>query len=207
MNVLPKVKSAKILDIGSGAGHFLKFIDEYGYENYIGVDVSREQIDFCRKNVTKKALLIKDLSTYLQNNKNTFDFILMNDVIEHLEKEEIIDTLLLVFDALKRNSSVLIKTENLKNRWGSAVRYMDFTHTVGFTEESIRQVLLISGFKKINIRTEIHPAHDIKSIMRLLLKFFFEFFYRLEYIASFGSFHPNLSNMLIVEAKKVRKHP
>ena len=126
----------------------------------------------------------------------------MNDVIEHIEKEEIIDTLSLVLASLKKNGAVVIRTVNLKNRWGMAVRYIDITHTIGFTEESIKQVMLIAGFRNVSLVSEIHPVYDIKSFIRVFLKRLFEFVYRLEYIASFGAFNPMLSNMLIAVGKK-----
>jgi len=202
LKFLPVNKTARILDIGSGLGHFLAYAKSNNYKNFLGVDISKEQIDHCRKNITKKVQLINNLNSFLKENKNSFDFILMNDVIEHVQKEEIIETLSLVLTSLKKDGKVLIRTVNLKNRWGMAVRYMDFTHTVGFTEESIRQVMLIAGFKNVSLASEIHPTYDLKSFIRISLKRLFEFIYRLEYIASFGAFNPMLSNMLIAVGTK-----
>ena len=202
LKFLPVDKTARILDIGCGIGHFLAYVKSNNYNNFLGVDISKEQIDHCKKNVTKKVQLINNLNAFLKENKNLFGFILMNDVIEHVQKEEIIETLSLVLASLKKDGKVLIRTVNLKNRWGMAVRYMDFTHTTGFTEESIRQVMLTAGFKNISLVPEIHPVYDIKSFIRVFLKRIFEFIYRLEYIASFGAFNPMLSNMLIAVGTK-----
>lgn len=200
---LPKDKNAHILDIGCGAGYFLQYLEFKGYTDYIGVDVSKEQIDFCKsKHLKGKVILISDLIKYLRANKNKFDFILMNDVIEHLQKEKIIDVLSYVHDSLVNDGVIVIKTANLKNRWGSSVRFMDFTHTTGFTEESLAQVLYLSGFRNQKQMTEIHPIYDVKSFVRVGLKSLLEIWYRLEYLASFGDFRVNLSNMLIVSANK-----
>lgn len=198
LKFLPVDRTARILDIGCGLGHFLAYVNSNNYKNFLGVDVSEEQIDHCKKHVTKNVQLINNLNTFLKKNKNSFDFILMNDVVEHIGKEELIDTLSLILASLKKNGIVIIRTVNLKNRWGMAVRYMDFTHTTGFTEESIKQVMSLSGFKNISLESEIHPIHDIKSFIRISLKRLFEFVYRIEYLASFGVFNPMLSNMLIV---------
>lgn len=202
LKFLPLNKTARILDIGCGLGHFLAYVKSNNYNNFLGVDISKEQIDHCRKHITKNAQLINNLSAFLKENKDSFDFILMNDVVEHIEKEEIINTLSLILESLKKNGVVIIRTVNLKNRWGTAVRYMDFTHTTGFTEESIRQVMLTAGFKNVSLVSEVHPAYDIKSFIRVFLKRLFEFVYRLEYIASFGAFNPMLSNMLIAVGRK-----
>ncbi|MDO8659803.1 MAG: class I SAM-dependent methyltransferase [Candidatus Parcubacteria bacterium] len=197
LKFLPASKTARILDIGCGLGHFLAYVKSNNYSDFLGVDIGKEQIDHCIKHVTKKVKLITNLNAFLKENRDSFDFILMNDVIEHIEKEEVIDTLSLVLASLKKDGMVVIRTVNLKNRWGMAVRYMDFTHTAGFTEESIRQVMLTAGFRNILLVSETHPIYDIKSFIRISLKRLFEFVYRLEYIASFGAFNPMLSNMLI----------
>ena len=202
LKFLPLNKTARILDIGSGLGHFLAYVISNNYNNFLGVDISKEQIDHCRKHVTKKVQLIDSISAFLKENKNSFDFILMNDVIEHIERDKILDTLSLILASLNKNGVVVIRTVNLKNRWGMAVRYMDFTHTTGFTQESIRQVMLTAGFKNILLVSEIHPIHNIKSFIRISMKKLFEFVYRLEYIASFGALNPMLSNMLIAVGKK-----
>lgn len=194
---LPSSSSAKILDIGCGSGHFLAYLKNKNYKNFFGVDISSEQVEYCKKYITKNVETISNIDTYLKANKNSFDFILMNDVIEHLEKGNIVGTLSLILASLKKDGKVLIRTVNLKNRWGTAVRYMDFTHTTGFTQESLRQVLLMAGFEHVLLREEIHPVHDIKSFVRVVLKKLFEYIYHLEYIASFGAFNPMLSNMLI----------
>jgi len=202
LQFLPVNKTARILDIGCGLGHFLEYMKSNDYNNFLGVDIAKEQIDHCRKHVTRSVQLINNLNAFLKENKNSFDFILMNDVIEHVQKEEIIETLSLVLASLKKDGKVLIRTVNLKNRWGMAVRYMDFTHTTGFTEESIKQAMLTAGFKNVSLVSEIHPIYDIKSFVRIFLKRLFEFIYRLEYIASFGAFNPMLSNMLIAVGTK-----
>lgn len=199
---LPNKKQMRILDIGCGTGDFLLYVQSKNYKNFLGVDISKEQVDFCKKHITPKVQLIESLVSFLKEKKKSFDFILMNDIIEHIEKEEIIDTLSLILASLKPNGVVVIRTVNLKNRWGMAVRYMDFTHTAGFTEESLKQVMQVAGFTNVLLVEEKHPIHDIKSLIRINLKNLFEFFYRLEYIASFGAFHPMLSNMLIAVGKK-----
>lgn len=202
LQYLPKEKHSSVLDIGSGTGDFLAYLRKHNYKNFLGVDISKEQVDFCKKNITKNVQLITSLNTFLKEHKNSFHFILMNDIIEHIEKEEIIDTLSLILASLKSNGVVVIRTVNLKNRWGMAVRYMDFTHTAGFTEESLKQVMQVAGFANVLLVEEKHPIHDLKSFVRICLKNIFEFFYRLEYIASFGAFHPMISNMLIAVGKK-----
>lgn len=200
---LPINKQAKIIDIGCGAGYFLQYLEKKGYLNYLGIDVSREQIDFCKKKHLKgKVQLISDLDKFLITKNEEYDLVMINDVIEHLPKEKIIDILRLIRKTLKNHGLLIVKTANMKNRWGAAVRFMDITHTVGFTEESLFQTLYLSGFKNVRIINEIHPIHDIKSFFRVLLKHLFESVYKIEYLISFGTVKVNVSNMLIAIAGK-----
>lgn len=54
--------------------------------------------------------------------------------------------------ALKSNGRVIIKTCNLSNPiTGASGRYFDMTHELGFTEISMRQVLLAVPFDKVKI--------------------------------------------------------
>jgi 2-polyprenyl-3-methyl-5-hydroxy-6-metoxy-1,4-benzoquinol methylase len=43
---LPKNKDARILDFGCGIGHFLYFLNKMGYSNFVGIDISPQQVAF-----------------------------------------------------------------------------------------------------------------------------------------------------------------
>lgn len=172
---LPKNKNAKILDIGCGMGQFLWYLKKKNYQNFLGVDISKECVDFCSRKVTKKVRLINDLKKFLANNKNAFDLIIMNDVLEHFPKKEIIPILEKVYTALKKDGVLFIKTPNAASLTAITLRYQDFTHEIAFTEDSLRQILKIAGFQEIRIfgpresnflKTKIHHAL-VKFIFRL----------------------------------------
>lgn len=48
-SLLPMDKEAKILDVGCGIGHFLNFLKEEGYGNTLGIDISKECVNFVNK--------------------------------------------------------------------------------------------------------------------------------------------------------------
>ncbi len=147
---LPADKNAKIVDLGCGMGHFLNFLVKEKYCNYTGIDASEENIDFCRKNNFNAVL--GDIFEFLKDTKETYDVIVLNDIIEHLEKSEIILLLQLIFKALHHDGCLIIKTPNASNPiMASSSRYYDFTHELIFTEESMSQVLRITGFSRISV--------------------------------------------------------
>lgn len=151
LKYLPKDQKAKIVDLGCGMGHFLYFLKRNGYENYFGVDVSRECVDFCykKKLAPKNRLLCDDVVSFFQKGKDNFDVVMMNDIVEHIPKDKIAPLLGLIKKSLSNNGRLIIKTINCANPiTGPSSRYLDFTHTTGFTEESLSQVLNMAGFKK-----------------------------------------------------------
>lgn len=147
---LPSDKRSRILDIGCGMGHFLYFLQQEGYENAIGIDLSEENVNFCK---AKGINIIKaDAFEFLKKNNEYFECIVMNDVLEHFKKEEIIEILTLIKNNLHREGTFICKTINSSNPLtGSIGRYIDFTHEVGFTEDSLNQVLKIAKFKQVEI--------------------------------------------------------
>ncbi|ACV63605.1 Methyltransferase type 11 [Desulfofarcimen acetoxidans DSM 771] len=145
----PSNKGAKLLDIGVGRGEMLSCMRNWGYENYIGVDISPSTIRFC-KSLDLNCILVDDSTAWLNENKNEFDLITLLDVLEHIKKEHTIEFLKAIKASLKNNGTLIIQVPNLQAPDGQLHRYNDFTHEVGFIEHSLQQVLITAGFKNIN---------------------------------------------------------
>jgi len=180
---LPVDRNAKIVDLGCGMGHFLNFLVKEGYNNYIGIDVSKENIEFCKKN--KFNVVLGDIFEFLKDKEDTYDVIIMNDIIEHLEKSEIILLLQLIFNALHHDGRLIIKAPNAANPiMASSSRYADFTHELLFTEESMSQVLRISGFSQIFIYPQdlyvlhYNPVNYLAKLFNFLLTGTFRILFR-----------------------------
>lgn len=164
--LIPEDKNLKILDIGCGLGEFLYWLKNNGYKNFRGVDVSQEMLDLCKKNVTDKVEKINTIKEYLLDKNAGYDLIVLNDVIEHLPKNEIIDDLEIIKAALKKNGQVIIKTNNLAAITGARMRYSDFTHEIGLTEYSLRQILQVAGFKQIEVKPFAMPLVSLTRYLR-----------------------------------------
>jgi len=178
--LLPENKNARILDLGCGTGHFLYFLDKKGYKNYYGVDLSEEEINFCKENVTKNVEAMDGFDFLKKNRK--FDLIVLNDVLEHIKKESLFEFLKLIHNSLEKGGRLLIKVPNMANPFALQSRYADITHDIGFTELSLREALITAGFKNIIIRGSSYPiysyktfitkiiARGVKAIIKFLLK-------------------------------------
>ena len=162
---LPVKKSAKIVDVACGAGHFLYFLKKEGYTNVRGIDLSKDQLDIARKmGITE--VEEKDLFEYLSKCLNEYEMIFANNIIEHLKKDEVFRFLDILYQALKPGGKVFIITDNAHSLFGSAVPYFDFTHEESFTFTSLTQVLRVCGFENIEIYGEGPAIYDFKSLIR-----------------------------------------
>lgn len=148
--ILPIDKDARILDIGSGTGHFLYYLKKKEYGNFLGIDISPQQVDYCKKNITEK-VEIADCFEYLKEKKDTFDFVSAHDMLEHVQKDRVIPLLKDIFSALKKGGIFAARVPNMDNPLSLSSRYGDFTHEVGYTYKSLLQVLRSAGFDEIKV--------------------------------------------------------
>lgn len=142
-------KKAKILDIGCGAGHFLYFLKSRGYDDISAIDISESQVEYCKDKIDNRVICV-DAFEHLKKYRDTYDVLVLNDVLEHIPKDRLKDFVALLNSSLKIGGMVLVTTPNLGNPFSVACRYCDITHTLGLTEKSFRQLFLCAGFAEAN---------------------------------------------------------
>ncbi len=151
-SVLPSMKNAKILDIGCGYGQMLSALKQMGYANLTGMDLSDEAVSFCRANSLDviKVDSIEQFCLNLKERAKGYDFLIMSHVLEHIEKQYIIETLQLIKKHLMNpGSSLLILVPNAQSNTGCYWAYEDFTHETLFTAGSLCFVLKSAGFENV----------------------------------------------------------
>jgi 2-polyprenyl-3-methyl-5-hydroxy-6-metoxy-1,4-benzoquinol methylase len=161
--LLPADPHAAMLDIGCGAGHLLTWLQRAGYDNALGVDVSEGAVAHCHASGLPNVERITDLTSFLAAKKQRFDLITMNDVVEHIAKPDTVATLAAARAALAQSGKLVVKTLNMGNVGALYLRYADFTHEVGFTETSLRQVLLAAGFANVRLVPYRVPARTLRT--------------------------------------------
>lgn len=146
---LPVNREANILDIGCGLGTFLHELANRGYTGLTGIDISDEAISVClRKGLSVEK--IDSLDDYCQGSGKRFDFIMMSHVLEHLEKEKIIETLALIrVKLLAPEGQLVLMVPNAQSNTGCYWAYEDFTHKTLFTTGSLSFVLRAAGFGSV----------------------------------------------------------
>ena len=168
LKYMPKDKANIILELGCGMGEFFYFCKKEGYNNYQGIDASAENIAYIKKYMGKESnVSVNDILDFLKNNNRGYDAIVLNDVIEHFTKKEIFELLDSVYACLNKNGVFLVKTPNMANPFVAAAgRYIDFTHEIGFTEYSMKQILLTTGYRDVKIiGTDIYVLNPCISII------------------------------------------
>lgn len=198
---LPDKKQADILDIGCGNGGFIYWLQELGYKNSSGIDISIEQINLGRKlgitNITQANLI-----EFLQDKKQVYDLIFARDILEHFRKEEVMEVLELVSKALNKDGKVIIKTPNAESPFAGRYMYGDFTHEIAFTQNSLAQVLRAVGFEKIKSYPQGPVIHGFKSALRYFLWKIIETFLRIYLLVETGNAQAVLTQNLICVAQK-----
>jgi len=166
---LPVRKDAAIADLGCGNGNLLYFFKQRGYTCVSGVDISPEQVQIARQ--VNPDVIAVNVIDFLENHTETFDLITGLDIIEHLQKDEILRFLDGCLAALKPNGRVILQTPNAESPWSNSIRYGDFTHEVCFSPCSLGSLLRLCGFDRIEAREEgaIAWGYSFVSSVRYLL--------------------------------------
>ena len=173
---LPSKVNSRILDIGCGHGQMLNALKVKGYNNIFGIDISEESIAHCI-NLKLDVKKIDDIKNFTVDNEiEKFDFIIMTHVLEHLEKNTVIETLIHIKNNLLiNNGQFLLAVPNAQALTGTYWAYEDFTHNNLFTAGSLSYVLRSAGFKNIiflDIDGLLNSKGIKKQIKKLLLNAF-----------------------------------
>lgn len=171
----PISKDVKVLDIGIGRGEMLSCYENWGYKNYLGIDISPSTVRFC-KTLGLNCQLVEDSGKYLQENKNTYSLITLIDVLEHIPRELVVGFLEDIKKSLTDDGVFIIQVPNLQAPDGQLHMYNDITHVVGYIEHSLAQVLITAGFKKFHFQgfEEIVSIRGKALIQKILRAFYWK---------------------------------
>lgn len=202
-NFLPEDKNAAILDIGCGAGHFLYYLKKKGYSNFLGIDISSQQIEFCKKKVSGKVKLA-DALEFLKDKNRVYDVIVAHDILEHVPKDKTLCLIELIYNSLKKEGIFITRVPNMSNPFSLDSRYSDFSHETGFTAKSLYQVLWVGGFRDIRILPSISiPVRSIRNfVRRILLNIFYKFIKFCYYVQGFTVPQNLDKNLMVISRKK-----
>ncbi len=111
---LGNLKGKKILDLGCGGGFFTHIAAELGGD-VLGVDYSSSAIHFAKNRYPNRQFNVADATTLQQFPDNSFDVVLLMDVIEHIYNQD--QTMKEIQRILKPHGKVLISTDLEDSAW------------------------------------------------------------------------------------------
>lgn len=169
-----KDKNLAVLDIGCGLGQTLSYLQKRGFSDLYGIDINDESISLCKRNglLVEK---IEDTRDFAKNSNRKFDRIIMSHVLEHIRKEDMIDTLIHIKKHLLKEGGIfLLMVPNAQSYTGAYWRYEDFTHNILFTSGSCMYVLKSAGFSTIEFIDPDGTQH-MNPFKRLIVKSFLSY--------------------------------
>ena len=198
------------MDIGCGDGKFLFFLQKNGYTGIEGIELSSQQAEEARKHIKCPVYVIDDTCAFLLEHPSTYQMITLNDVLEHVPKQEVVSFLRAVFEALQPGGNAVINVPQVSGFTSIFCRYNDFTHETLFTEMSLRQVLSLAGFSDMRFIREkwplkFTPRHLAYRLVRLLWYIILKLIYTIE---SPGERHPgSFQSRLVTSASRPLQNP
>lgn len=200
-NWFPTSKKASVLELACGNGKLLNFFKSMGYENILGIDISPEQVAVARKNGVNVEQA--DVLEYLEKSEESYDLIVAIDLIEHLQKNEVMLFLELCLKKLEANGRIILQTPNPDSPFGMSVFCGDFTHETCFSPSGLSRLLRLHGFDSIEIREAGPVIHGVFSFIRFAAWKIFRLFISLWNLIETGSSKSGaLSRVFLISAIK-----
>lgn len=164
--ILSLPKDSKILDLGCGTGQLLAVLHQQKFTNLSGIEFDKGQYEAAKELVPTASLQQGDFFKLLEPNTQKYDVIFMIDVIEHIQKDQIVTLLSLIKNHLAPNGKLCIRTPNADfPLTAPRFRYIDITHVTIFTQESMATLLRLAGFSQFIFRPSYIPRSGIKKII------------------------------------------
>jgi SAM-dependent methyltransferase len=134
-----------ILDLGAGCGYLVEAVGRWGWAG-VGLEGSQEAIDMANRRLSGLDLRLHRLSEALPFAENSFQTVVLNQVIEHLEPEVMKQALREVKRVLIPGGMLLITSPSRFNRkeWKA-----DPTHINLLSPTQLRGELSACGFEYI----------------------------------------------------------
>jgi SAM-dependent methyltransferase len=156
-----------------------------GFTNVVGIDSDRSQVDAARSRQLPVELVpLPQTLDWLQQRRGTFEFAYAIDVLEHIPRAHIVDVIRAIAESLKPGAAFACRVPNCNSIVGMRQRYIDWTHEISFSPESLDFILYNGGFAQVVI-SEAHnpPLLGVGGYVRAALRVFFRSIRRLQYFA------------------------
>jgi O-antigen chain-terminating methyltransferase len=152
--------ASDVLDIGCGRGEFLGLLRDAGVSGR-GIDLNDAMVGVCREQGFEAAKA--DALSYLRGlAPGSLGGLFAAQVVEHLEPAYLTRLLEAAFDALRPGAPIVLETINPACWFAFFESYIrDITHVRPLHPDTLKFLLIASGFQQIEIRYRApYPEHE-----------------------------------------------
>ena len=131
---LPADREAPILDIGFGSGWFIAACIELGYQNIFGAEFGGRK-QYLRQWSPAVQEIIKiesSIGDMLKGKAESFEFIHLSHVIEHIPKYSLLYLCDALYLALRKGGTLLVRTPNMEGPCPTSSLFVTLSHEYGF---------------------------------------------------------------------------
>lgn len=161
--ILPWVKEGgRVLDIGAGMGYVLYYLKKEKNTIGVGIEPDPESAKLAREKIGIN-VLDETVESYFAKNKDTFDFIILNQTFEHLLNP--LETLKQLQERLTPDGLIYIGVPNGYKFGAPFSLWFQLAHTYNYTAYSFKKMAKLAGLKVVNIRDPLgHPLEVLLSL-------------------------------------------
>lgn len=193
-----------ILEIGPGLGESVSYFNRMGYHHIDIIDNDDSILAYIQNtfkiNTTFKATDLGNIDTAL----GTYDVIICTQVLEHIPLDQYKPFLSTLFAHLKKDGHMIITVPNMANPFTLFERYGDITHTNGFTDNSLKELIAMCDIHAATVTVNgFHiPPYSILQIVRIGFQKLLHFMILMMSIANGGGYSKLLTPNITLAVKK-----
>jgi len=162
---------SSVLDLGCGTGLLASYLAGRGCATVVGVDLNEQLIDAARRNVAAE-FVADDAIHYTETCGRTFDLVFLLDLLEHLDREQVVQLLANVRNILNDGRFAIVRVPNLNCIHAIGKFYVDWTHRTPFTEGALLHAAKLAGFSRVELCGQFRMQNfkgQVKACIRTVL--------------------------------------
>jgi len=198
-------KDASVLEIGPGMGEMVSYLNDLGITNIDVVDNDRNVLTLIKnKYRVRNSYLVSDVLK-IGKRLGVYDVIVLIQVLEHLPIVKQPDIIKILYTHRKKEGSIIIVVPNANNPLGLVERYGDLQHTISYTSQSLKDLIVESSIKKFRITISGFkiPVYGTLNIIRIFFQKILHLFLLLIMVANGGTFFKIMTPNISLKIKKI----